>query len=232
MMCNSAGFRPIEIEACRYEVRTIVQKFPEICNSVVTSLVLNKIGLNTAPTPRQTLPNTSRMTKTISKVKQATSFLCECPTMNVPQAMRAAGFTDEQAKNRTLQMRVRRHHKEEVTSVPSSVPLTPDISPMSPLTAATEDASTTTTSTRSNNTPTSSSSSSIQLSGTKRIRHTAKQSQQDKVNKKRENCLIKKAHKKVTILLASERKKKQGMGARKIALVRHLPCHWWRPSYS
>jgi hypothetical protein len=123
------------------------------------------------------------MPKPITKVQQAVRLMCECPALNVPQAMRAADFTSEEAKNRTLQMRVRRHH-QQVTGVPSSVPLNPGISPMSPLTVTTEDASTTTTATAS------SSSSSIQLSGIKRIRHTAQQSQQDKVNKKKENGII------------------------------------------
>jgi hypothetical protein len=158
------------------------------------------------------------MPKVISKEKQASRILCECPTLNVPQAMRAAGFTNEEAKNRTLQMRVRRHR--EVTSVPSSVdtslaPLNPVI--MSPLTVATEDPSTTTA---TSNTSITSSSSLNQMAGTtKRIRLTAKQSQQHKVNKKRENDLIKQALKKATIILAAERKKKLGIGARKIALV-------------
>jgi hypothetical protein len=155
------------------------------------------------------------MPKPISKEIQAARLLCQCPALNLPQAMRAAGFTGEEAKNRTLQMRVRRHHQEVTSSsVPSSVdtslvPLNRVISPISPLTVSTEDLSSTAT-TRT------SSSSSKQIPGTKRIRLTAKQSQQDKVNKKREKDIIKQAHKKATTLLAAERKKKLGKGARKI----------------
>jgi hypothetical protein len=163
------------------------------------------------------------MPKPISKEKQAARLLCQCPALNVPQAMRAAGFTDEEAKNRTLQMRVRRHH-QEVTSVPSSVDTSSLLVPlnpveMSPLTVSTEDPSTATAISNSTSSSiTRTSSSSEQIPGTKRIRLTAKQSQQDKVNKKRENDIIKQAHKKATTLLAAERKKKLGKGARKIVI--------------
>jgi hypothetical protein len=135
--------------------------------------------------------------------------------LTVAQAMRAANFTDEESKNRTMQMQVRRAlEKKRGGTVNNANPfLTP---PVGVGTSVTAISSLTTTS--------ASSSGGGEKDGVlfpqpalKRIRRTASAMQQDRINTLQKGNHFKEALKRATLEYSSESKKRDGKSAAKIA---------------
>ena len=149
------------------------------------------------------------------RVAKACRILIDAPYLKVPNAMRAANFSSSEANDQTLQMRVRRHLKKvkelegEDLEVPATVsviiPSDPSykcssISLLSSSTATT--AMTTTTAS-----PKESPSTPVHV---KKIRMSAKQAQQHRVNEKFYREKRKEAMKRATSLYENERAKGKG----------------------
>ena len=179
------------------------------------------------------------------RFKFAADLLILAPTLKVTEAMRAKKFSDEEAKDPGLQMRVRRlrsklknmekNKKEEIISIPDMVNAGgSDVSTTtSPLTtnskssvaskrkeyfianayhSLTTSESTASTNKKKNKLP----------PGVKRIRSTAKQAQQKRINQKTINENEKAAHKKATQIYAQERKKPKGRSATEVSRIVNL----------
>ena len=164
------------------------------------------------------------------RFKLAAELLLQLPSLKVPKAMRAEGFTDIEAQDRGLQMRVRRvlEKKKKQMIVPSQVSRTVDGvlvgSPISDSTPAATSNQSSSSSTglltaisNSTGTTTNTKKKRNKLpAGVKRIRSTAGQAQQKRINKKKINDNEKAAHKKATTLYFDEKKKEKGMSAQQV----------------
>ena len=127
--------------------------------------------------------------------KKASQVLKDHPTLKVPEAMRVAKFTLEESKDRTLQVRVRRLTDKTPTSITVSLSQSP---------AQTNASSLTSTSIASGPKP-------------KKIRMTSKAAAQKRVNDHAAMIVKKAAYKKATTIYDSERRKTEGLSAKRVS---------------
>ncbi len=127
--------------------------------------------------------------------KKASQVLKDHPTLKVPEAMRVAKFTLEESKDRTLQMRVRRLTDKTPTSITVSLSQSP---------AQTNASSLTSTSIASGPKP-------------KKIRMTSEAAAQKRVNDHAAMMVKKAAYKKATTIYDSERRKTEGLSAKRVS---------------
>ena len=154
-----------------------------------------------------------------NKVKAAASILKKAPFLKVPQAMRAAKFSDAQSSNPALQMRVRRARAAlapiEHTLIGSSIELSSPIPTLSTLSstpvnaaAASSSSATTTTTATSSATPAQESISVPPSLDKYRLTSTTKMKQRN--NNKKSDVYFSAAMKKAMRLYYNESKKPEG----------------------
>ena len=157
------------------------------------------------------------------RFKLAAELLLQLPSLKVPKAMRAEGFSDFEAQDRGLQMRVRRvlEKIKKKTLVPSQVSQTGDgvlvrssISESTPAATSRQSSSSSTGPLTATSTSTGTTSKTKKKKkklpvGVKRIRSTAGQTQQKRINKMKIKDNEKAAHKKATNMYGDEKKKKR-----------------------
>ena len=132
----------------------------------------------------------------------------------------AAGFSDVEANDPAIQMKVRRSKEykgKKAKGLPAVIQNTTTPLPISRLTATTASIPTASSSTSSVSTNKQKNKLPPLPKGAKKIRRTAIQSQQGKVNKKIVERIHKVAHKKATKWFEEERVKEDGVSAQQIA---------------
>jgi hypothetical protein len=133
------------------------------------------------------------------RIRAAVDLLLKVPMLTVAQAMRAVNYTDEESKNRTMQMQVRQALERKKGDMANDVNpfLTPPVGGDTPVAAGSS--------------LTSASSGGVEVlfpqPKLKRIRRTASAMQQERMNKLQKGNHFKDAMKRATLEYSAEMRK-------------------------